>query len=278
MILEMNKIKPIVAKFGGSSMADAASVKQVIQIINQDASRRIVVVSAPGKNEKYPNKITDQLIDGNWGNVERRFLEEGMNLGWKNAGEIVRQAFEDFTFNYHNRDFRASRGEWLAARMLADLIDARFLDAAEVIRINQDGTVNEISYDLINEALGGYEGRVVIPGFYGLGEDRQVKTFPRGGSDISGAVIARGIQAESYENWTDVDGVMTHDPKFHKEARTVERIMIDHMIEMARNGAKVLHPDCLTPVMNSGIPVVVRNTFNLSSAGTLVITDQEVQN
>ena len=268
--------KPIVAKFGGSSMADAPAIRQVIEIINLNPERRVIVVSAPGKNSRYPDKITDQLLEGNWSIVERRFLEEGARLGWKNAPVVVREAFEDFTFNYHNSDFRASRGEWLAAKMLADLIGAKFIDACEVIRINSDGSVNEVSYDLIKAALADFEGKVVVPGFYGLDMDHNLKTFPRGGSDISGAVIARGLNAEIYENWTDVDGVMTHDPKFHREARTLERIMIDHMIEMAQNGAKVLHPDCLSPVMNSGIPVLVRNTFNPSHAGTLVITDREV--
>lgn len=258
-------------------MADAAAIRQVIEIINLDPSRRFIVVSAPGKNSRYSEKITDQLLDGNWGAVERRFIEEGQSLGWENSSEVLAQTFTDFMFNFNNPDFRASRGEWLAARMLADLIGARFIDATQVIRINLDGSVNPVSYQLIKQAVSGYEGKIVIPGFYGLDMNGNLKTFPRGGSDISGAVVARGAGAEVYENWTDVDGVMTHDPKFHREARTLERIMIDHMIEMAQNGAKVLHPDCLSPVMNSGIPVIVRNTFNLAHRGTLVITDQEVQ-
>ena len=258
-------------------MADAESIRQVIEIIKLSPERRFIVVSAPGKNVSYNEKITDQLLAGNWDAVESRFLNEGVALGWENGQQAVAEAFEDFSFNFNNPDWRASRGEWLAARMLADLIGARFIDASEVIRINPDGTVNELSYDLIQTAVGDYQGKVVIPGFYGLGLDGNLKTFPRGGSDITGAVIARGVNAEIYENWTDVDGVMTHDPKFHREARTLERIMIDHMIEMAQNGAKVLHPDCLSPVMNSGIPVIVRNTFNLAHGGTLVITDQEVQ-
>ena len=258
-------------------MANAEAIRQVIEIISLDPARRIIVVSAPGKNAQYQEKITDQLLAGNWNAVKTRFINEGLTLGWGKASEAVQQAFTDFTFNFNNPDFRASRGEWLAARMLADLIGAKFIDATEVIRINTDGTVNEVSYDLISQALEGIEGKIVIPGFYGLDLSGNLKTFPRGGSDISGAVLARGVNAEIYENWTDVDGVMTHDPKFHREARTLERIMIDHMIEMAHNGAKVLHPDCLSPVMNSGIPVVVRNTFNLKSSGTLVITDQEVR-
>lgn len=274
----MSARKPIVAKFGGSSMADAASIRQVIEIIKLDPARRFIVVSAPGKNSKYSEKITDQLIEGNWGAVERRFIEEGLNLGWKNCRNVLAQGFTDFMFNFNNSDFRASRGEWLSARMLADLIGAHFVDATEVIRINEDGSVSPLSYELINQVISEHEGKVVIPGFYGLGPEGNLKTFPRGGSDISGAVVARGAGAEVYENWTDVDGVMTHDPKFHREARTLEKIMIDRMMEMAQNGAKVLHPDCLSPVMNSGIPVVVRNTFNLKSAGTLVITDQEVSN
>jgi aspartate kinase len=273
----MSNKKPIVAKFGGSSMADANAIRQVVEIINLDPERRFIVVSAPGKNNRYPEKITDQLLAGNWEAVRKRFLEEGRILNWKGAQAGLNKAFEDFSFHFNNPDYRASRGEWLAARMLSDLIGAKFIDAAQLIRINPDGTVNEISYDLIASALGSYEGKVVIPGFYGLDLEGNLKTFPRGGSDISGAVIARGVNAEIYENWTDVDGVMTHDPKFHREARSLERIMIDHMIEMARNGARVLHPDCLTPIMNSGIPLLVKNTFNISHAGTLVITDQEVQ-
>lgn len=274
----MNLKKPIVAKFGGSSMADAAAIKQVIDIINLDPSRRFIVVSAPGKNQNYHSKVTDQLLVGDFESVEARFLNEGRALGLENMESYVRQAKEDYFLNSNNPDFQASRGEWLAARMLADLIGAEFIDAAELIRIDSDGTVNEISYELIEQALRNHSGKVVIPGFYGLDLNGQVKTFPRGGSDITGAVIARGINAEIYENWTDVDGVMTHDPKFHREARTLERIFIDHMIAMAQAGAKVLHPDCLTPVLNTGIPVLVRNTFNLGSQGTLVITDQKGHN
>lgn len=258
-------------------MADAKSIRQVIEIINSDPLRRIIIVSAPGKNENYPVKITDQLLAGNWSVVEERFKNEAKALGWNKANTVLKQAFEDFSFNFNSPDWRASRGEWLAAKMLADLIGAKFIDASEVIRINPNGTVNELSYELIAQAVGDYQGKIVIPGFYGLDLLGNLKLFPRGGSDITGAVIARGVDAEIYENWTDVDGVMTHDPKFHREARTLERIMIDHMIEMAKSGAKVLHPDCLTPVMNSGIPVLVRNTFNLAHGGTLVITDQEVQ-
>lgn len=258
-------------------MADAASIRQVIEIINSDPSRQFIVVSAPGKNERYPGKITDHLLDANWGAVERRFLEEGRILGWRNIEESLSEAFEAFTLNFNDPSCRASRGEWLAARMLADLLNADFVDATELIRINADGTVNELSYSLIGKILGEARGKVVIPGFYGLDMENNLKTFPRGGSDITGAIIARGVNAEIYENWTDVDGVMTHDPKFHREARTLEKIMIDHMIEMAKNGAKVLHPDCLLPIMNSGIPVLVRNTFNTDARGTLVITDPETE-
>lgn len=269
--------RPLVAKFGGSSMADADSIRQVIEIINLDPNRRFIVVSAPGKNSRYTEKVTDQLLSGNWQQVYNRFISEGGTLGWKNAKACLDQAFFDLNYYFSSPDWRASRGEWLAAKMLSGLIGAKFIDAIDLIRINPDGSVNEISYKLIQQALGNFPGRVVIPGFYGLDIKGNLKTFPRGGSDISGAIIARGVNAEVYENWTDVDGVMTHDPRFHREARTLEKIMVDHMIKMARNGANVLHPDCLIPVMNSGIPVLVKNTFNNTAAGTLVVTDQDIQ-
>lgn len=258
-------------------MADADSIRQVIEIIDLNPNRRFIVVSAPGKNSKYQKKITDQLLSGDWNSVEQRFLDEGMQLGWVKAKESLDQARGDFRENSHSEDWRASRGEWLTAKMLADLIGARFIDATDLIRINPNGTVNEASYDLINQAFENYDGKIVIPGFYGLDLFGNLKTFPRGGSDITGAVIARGVGAKIYENWTDVDGVMTHDPKFHTEARTLERILADHMIEMANTGAQVLHPECLAPIMNSGIPIQVLNTFNLASRGTLVITDRERQ-
>lgn len=258
-------------------MAEAESIRKVIEIINLNPERRFIVVSAPGKSSKYPEKVTDQLLAGKWVDVQNRFLIEGEALGWKNSQSCLQQAFLDFSYYFNKADWRASRGEWLAAKMLADLIGAKFIDAIDLIRINQDGSVNEASYELIRQAVGNFNGKIVIPGFYGLDTSGNLKTFPRGGSDISGAIIARGVNAKVYENWTDVDGVMTHDPRLHREARTLEKIMVDRMMEMAQNGAQVLHPECLTPVMNSGIPVLVRNTFNLGSAGTLVITDQEVQ-
>lgn len=259
-------------------MADANSIKQVMEIISLNPNRRIIVVSAPGKNARYPDKVTDELLAGNWESVQNRFLNEGQTLGWRNAHSALKQAFLDFSYYFDSMDWRASRGEWLVAKMLADLIGAKFIDAIDLIRLNADGTVNELSYQLINRALGNYSGKIVIPGFYGLDMNGKLKTFPRGGSDISGAIIARGVNAGVYENWTDVDGVMTHDPKFHTEARTLEKIMVDHMIMLAKNGVNVLHPDCLLPVMNSGIPVLVKNTFNRSGTGTLVITDREGQN
>ena len=182
--------KPIVAKFGGSSMADAAAIRQVMEIINLDPTRRIIVVSAPGKNQSYPAKITDQLLAGDWEHVEERFRNEGRALGWKQLDQSLKQAFEDYSFNFNSPDWRASRGEWLTAKMLADLIDARFIDASEIIRINSDGTVNQLSYELIVQTIGDYQGKIVIPGFYGLDLLGSLKLFPRGGSDISGAVIA----------------------------------------------------------------------------------------
>lgn len=269
--------KPIVAKFGGTSMADAEAIRQVIEIINLNPDRRFIVVSAPGKSADYSEKVTDQLISGNWEAVEKRFLTEGRILGWENMKDTLKQTFEDWSLHFDNADWRASRGEWLTAKMLADLIGAKFIDASEIIRINPDGTFNEGSYELIQKAVGNHSGKIVIPGFYGLDLLGNLKIFPRGGSDITGAIIARGVNAQVYENWTDVDGVMSHNPKFHTEARTLEKIMIDNMIKMAKNGADVLHPACLTPVVNSGIPILVRNTFNLASNGTLVITDQERQ-
>lgn len=269
-MIERNQ--PIIAKFGGSSMADQRAVEQVIRIVNADPNRRVIVPSAPGKSPGYPEKVTDQLLACDWEPVKARFLREGMKLGWDGRHAAVAEAERDFFDHNESADWRASRGEWLSGRMLADLMGAEFVDATEIIRINPEGTINPASYDLVRQRLAGIPGRVVVPGFYGLGIDGNLQTLPRGGSDITGSVLARGLNAQAYENWTDVNGVMTRDPKTYPDAETIPQISASRMADMARNGASVLHPESLVPIMSTGIPFWVRNTFNPQGPRTLVVT------
>jgi aspartate kinase len=170
-------------------------------------------------------------------------------------------------------DYAASRGEYLSALLLSAKLDYEFIDAAELVRFSAGGAFNEdYTNDILERRLKNVE-RAVIPGFYGSFENGQIKTFSRGGSDVSGAIVARGVNAEIYENWTDVDGFLTADPRIVDNPKKIKILSYSELRELSYMGANVLHPESIFPVRFSGIPISIRNTFNPSAEGTLIVSD-----
>ncbi|MBI2017673.1 hypothetical protein HYS92_01335 [Candidatus Daviesbacteria bacterium] len=283
----MNIEKDIIAKYGGSSLANAGGFIAVGNIINKDCRRRIIVPSAPGKekDKKDSVKTTDLLINcgelsfrgesfrGTFDFIEKRFLSIADELeicidddleAIKN-GLMVKKENEDLTVAW-----AASRGEWLSGRILARYLEVEFVDAAEIIKFHEDGVFNqEESYRLISQRLRGVE-RFVVPGYYGQDSKSRIRTFPRGGSDITGAYLAGGLNAVVYENWTDTNGVLTADPNIVPQAATIPYLLYEEMAELGMSGAKVFHYLALGPVWDKRIPVNVRNTFNPKHPGTWI--------
>ena len=272
----------IVAKFGGTSMATAESINRIIKIIKSDFSRRFIVVSAPGKKAPEDKKITDILFEcavqvklmGDcplFDEVEETFTKivQGLNLKINIAkllAETKKQIIET-----NSVDFAASRGEYLAARIMAEAIGFEFVDASELIVFDDDGNflseeTNEKCYKYLDT-----KEAAVIPGFYGKMLNGQIKTFSRGGSDITGAIIARATLADLYENWTDVDGFLAANPAVVLSPRQICSLSYKELRELSYMGASVLHAESVFPVWESGIPINIKNTFNPTNPGTMIV-------
>ena len=279
-----------VCKFGGTSMADANALRQVKSILDADPDRRYVVVSAPGKRNKNDIKITDMLY---------RCNKEALELGTcKNSFSIIRERFIeivkelglnldltkilDETENKINElksaDFAASRGEYLSAYVMAAFLGVDFIDAEEIIRFDSHGKLNDdYTDDKVSNRLSTVE-KAVIPGFYGKDFQGNIKTFSRGGSDITGSIIARGVKADLYENWTDVSGFLVCDPRIVPEAKTIKEITYKELRELSYMGASVLHSEAIFPVMKRRIPINIKNTFKPDDVGTMIVPNELYKN
>ena len=272
-----------VVKFGGSSLADAAQFKKVGQIIREDKSRRYVIPSAPGKRFSDDVKVTDMLYQCYGAAVrEKKFtellkkielryqeiIEElGLTLNLEKEFEIIRQDFGKKA----GREYAASRGEYLNGIIMANYLGYTFIDAAEVIAFDEEGVfLSEKTNELLAARLDGVE-QAVIPGFYGAKPDGSIQTFSRGGSDITGSLVAKAIQADVYENWTDVSGFLIADPRIIKNPKGLEAITYKELRELAYMGASVLHEDAIFPVRKEGIPINIRNTNKPEDKGTLIV-------
>ncbi len=272
-----------VLKFGGTSMANAASISKVAEIINSDDRARFIVVSAPGKREPGDIKVTDLLYecieardregvcDAALEKIIRRFDEiiKGLDIKLDLTPEF--NVIRDQINGGAGRDYASSRGEFLSGIVAAKLLNARFVDAGDIIRFDMEGNFDsETTNRLVGQRLVGSD-RVVIPGFYGKMPNGKVKTFSRGGSDVTGAIIARGVGAEIYENWTDVDGFMTVDPRIQEDPQIIEMLTYKELRELSYMGANVLHPESIFPVRKADIAINIRNTFNPSAPGTMIV-------
>lgn len=270
-----------VCKFGGTSMADGNVILKVAEIVKAEADRRFVVVSAPGKRFGGDIKVTDLLYDcydkraaGEdvtelFAKIRTRFLnierEIGRELGVAEMLDEVELAIK----NGASRDYCASRGEYLAARIMAEVLSVPFVDATEIICFNEDGTLDEATYALAASVLKRYP-RAVVPGFYGKNTDGSVRTFSRGGGDISGAIVAAAVKASLYENWTDVSGFCACDPRIVDSPVYIDELSYQELRELSYMGANVLHSESIFPVKRAGIPIRIRNTFRPEDGGTLI--------
>jgi aspartate kinase len=270
----------IVCKFGGSSMANATQFKKVRDIVIQNPERRGVVVSAIGKSKSTDNKITDLLYllfahikykvnyDSIFNQIKERYFEVKNDL---NLDLDLQAEFDTIEKNMKvlNQDYLVSRGEYLAAKLMASYIGCKFIDAADVMRFNFDGSVNyNETTKLIKEAAG--DDLFVMPGFYGSYETGEIHLFSRGGSDVSGSIVARALEAEVYENWTDVSGILMADPRVVDNPRKITKITYEELRELSYMGASVLHQDAIFPIEDSNIPINIRNTNAPEDAGTII--------
>ena len=271
-----------VLKFGGSSMASAAQYAKVKSIVEADEARTVVVVSAAGKRTKDDHKVTDLLYlchahmkygvscDSVFGMISQRYLEIRDELGLRTDLEGELQKIRDAMDNGISEAALASRGEYLSALLMADYLGFEFVDATRWLRFRMDGTVDqEWSYAALRELAKGK--RIVIPGFYGAMADGSIHTFSRGGSDITGALAAAALDAEVYENWTDVSGILMADPRIVEDPEPIPFVTYTELRELSYLGAQVLHEDTIFPVSEKNIPLNIRNTNDPSHPGTIIM-------
>lgn len=272
-----------VVKFGGSSLASAEQFKKVGNIIKADKTRKFVVPSAPGKRDSKDTKVTDMLygcyelaengkkFDAELTAIKARYQEiiDGLKLNLSLEDEFAKIA-ENFK-NKAGKDYAASRGEYLNGIIMANYLGFTFVDAAEVIVFDDNGNfASEETNELLKKRFENCDS-AVVPGFYGAYRDGRVKTFSRGGSDITGSIVARAIMANVYENWTDVSGFLIADPRIIDNPAAIETITYRELRELAYMGAGVLHEDAIFPVRREGIPINIRNTNRPEDNGTWIV-------
>lgn len=274
------------AKFGGSSLSDAGQFKKVAAIVRSDPERRFIVVSAPGKRFSGDEKITDLLyrcaslasaredFSAPFALIRDRYLSIEKELGLEAAhmGSALDEIEAALSTGRATRDFIASRGEYLCARLMGAYLNVPMVDAAQLIRFRENGELDTEATMLYCAPLKDLPV-AVIPGFYGAMPGGTVRTFSRGGSDITGAIIARAVGADVYENWTDVDGFMMADPRIVPEARTMHAVSYEELRELSYMGASVLHEESIFPVREARIPIHVRNTNRPEGGGTWIVNE-----
>ncbi len=276
-----------VCKFGGTSMADANAIRKVRDIISSDCDRKYVIVSAPGKRNKEDIKITDTLYscyseimekgncNKNFSLIRERFIGIVSDLGLDIDIKAILDQTEKEMIENRSADFCASRGEYLSALIFARFIGFEFVDAIDMVRFDSEGRLNiDYTDDKVKNVLKGKEN-VVIPGFYGKSYEGKVKTFSRGGSDITGSIIARGVKADIYENFTDVSGFLVCDPRIVPMAKTIRQITYKELRELSYMGASVLHSEAIFPVMKKKIPINIKNTFSPQDEGTMIVPNDK---
>ena len=280
-----------VAKFGGSSVADAIQINKIKNIVQGDADIHYVVVSAPGKRYSDDSKVTDLLYlckthiehkipyEQIFQVIYDRFMaveaDLGVDIDVKSELKVIKKNIEDGA----SADYIASRGEYLNAKMIAAFLGFDFIDAKDIIKFNDKGKLKEdLTNDLIAKALKEHK-YAVIPGFYGERlTDGFIKTFSRGGSDITGALIARAAKAEVYENWTDVSGFLMADPRIVDDPKPIHRISYMELRELSYMGASVLHEDAIYPAKIADIPINIRNTNRPQDLGTMITAQPDTDN
>ena len=272
-----------VVKFGGSSLASAAQFQKVGEIIRADKHRAYVVPSAPGKRFSADTKVTDMLygcyalaeagkdFSKELETIHERYKEiiNGLQLELSLEDEfaVMKEQFEAKA----GKDYAASRGEYLNGIIMAAYLGFEFVDAAKVIRFSDSGEFDaETTHEIMSKYLGQFS-QAVVPGFYGSYADGRIKTFSRGGSDVTGAIVAKAVRADVYENWTDVSGVLVTDPRIVENPEPISIITYKELRELAYMGASVLHEDAIFPVRQEGIPINIKNTNAPEDVGTWIV-------
>ncbi len=272
-----------IAKFGGSSCADAEQFRKVAAIVRDDLTRRYVVVSAPGKRFSGDEKVTDLLIscyelsaegkpfEKEFAAIRERFfaIRDGLGLAADLDEEFA--VIEGALRRGTTLDYVASRGEYLNGILMAEFLGFAFVDAADAVRFDPEGKLDEARTDaLLGEWLRRHP-RAVVPGFYGADDRGEIVTFSRGGSDITGSLVARAVKADLYENWTDVSGLLMADPRLVENPRAIGTVTYQELRELSYMGASVLHEDATFPVSAAKIPINIRNTNDPSAPGTMIL-------
>ena len=273
-----------VIKFGGSSLADAEHFKKVAEIIQEDPARRYVVPSAPGKRFKEDTKVTDMLyacfekasrgesFDEDFNKIIERYeaiiAGLGITLDMTKEYDRIKGAF----MHQPGRDYAASRGEYLNGIILAAYLGFDFIDAASVIFFQENGSFDGERTNVTLSAILRNHKQAVIPGFYGSMPNGTIKTFSRGGSDVTGSIVARAVNADIYENWTDVSGFLMADPRIVENPKAIETITYRELRELSYMGAGVLHEEAIFPVRFAGIPINIRNTNCPTDPGTMIVS------
>jgi aspartate kinase len=278
----------ITCKFGGTSLAEATCYREVVAIVKGNPDRRFIVPSAPGKRKPEDKKITDLLYA--WHSLLKQDLNPSQPRGiiCERFEELACELKIDFPVQdyldriaseaekYAEPDFLASRGEYLSGQLLARLLGATFVDPAQCILFEDDGDLDPQTYDVLGDRLKG-PGLFVIPGFYGALPNGRIKTFSRGGSDVTGSVVARASKSTLYENWTDVSGFLVADPRIVPEARGMAEITYKELRELSYMGANVLHDEAIFPVREPGIPINIRNTKKPDHPGTMILAERDAR-
>lgn len=265
-------------------MADGNVILNGAKIVKADKDRRFVVVSAPGKRFSGDIKVTDLLykcsdayeandratFEETFAKISVRFLNIEAEIGKTFGMQALLDEMKTEILSGAGRDYCASRGEYLAAHIMAEVLGVPFVDATEFIRFDEDGVLSAETFTLGAKVLSAYE-KAVVPGFYGLGADGKVKTFSRGGGDISGAIVASCLKANLYENWTDVSGFYACDPRIVTSPKWISELSYQELRELSYMGANVLHSESIFPVRSAGIPIRICNTFRPDDAGTYIV-------
>jgi len=272
-------------KFGGTSLATADAIRRAVNIVEADPRRRFIVPSAPGKRHADDTKVTDLFL--RWHSAITNDLDPSQPIA------AIRERFESLVTELRldvnigaeidtiaenapkteSPDYLASRGEYLNARILARLLNAHFVEPADSIRFDYEGQIAEDTYDRLAKALT-REGRHVIPGYYGADPDGKVRTFSRGGSDVTGSIVARATDSTLYENWTDVSGIRMTDPRIVPDARRIDEITYLELRELAYMAASVVHDEAIFPLRKAAIPMNIRNTMDPDEPGTLILPER----
>ncbi len=276
-----------VVKFGGSSLASAEQFARVKAIVQADPSRKVVVVSAPGKRFSGDTKVTDLLyichahikyhapFDDVFEDIASRYREIASGCGLQQDLESEFESVKATIQKAPTADVIASRGEYLNAKLMAEYLGYTFVDSKDWLCFNYDGRVDfEKSYAALKQ-LFLQSGKVVLPGFYGAMPDGEIKTFTRGGSDVTGAIAAAALDADAYENWTDVSGILMADPRIVENPRPIEQVTFAELRELSYMGADVLHEETVFPVRQKNIPLYIKNTNDPTALGTLILEEFE---